>query len=65
MDTDEHHVGQCGGIFFLARNGTTWFLDEWPEPERNQFIALATEFGPMFLLEENGKLEYHKGVPAK
>lgn len=61
VDTHTHHVAACGNNFFHARRGDLFFMQGWPEPEREEFVSLASKFNPMFLFEVDGLLEYRVG----
>ena len=38
-----------------------FFMNQWPEKERAEFCNLSSQFGPMFLTETDGKLEFTEG----
>lgn len=63
VDTDSNHVADAGTNFFYARRGDHFFMDKWPQPERDEFYKLAARFGPMFVREENGSLIFVEGLP--
>lgn len=58
VDTEENHIHSIGSCFFYARHGDTFFMEQWPEKERNEFVEMAKTFPPMVLTEINGQLEY-------
>lgn len=61
VDTHENHVSMAGYCFYFARSGSHFFMDFWPAQEREAFISLASEFGPMHLAQIDGSLEYIEG----
>lgn len=66
VDTDENHIGDAGANFFHIRNEQEDFnMRSWPEPERSEFISIASKFHPMRLEVVDGKLEYRNGLPSK